>query len=104
MNYTAIAITPNHDCAYFIQKFEAIPDEMWTTGVNYPARCAINHCQGQETIAFIKLFEDAFPCESFLYSAAVINDGRHPAYKQPTPKARILAALRDIKAKQEAQP
>jgi hypothetical protein len=97
----------NHDCAYFIQKFEAIPDEMWRAGPSnypHPARCAINHCQGEEGLAFRKIVEKAFPCESFLHSAAVINDGHHPDYKQPTPKARILAALRDIKAKQEAQP
>ena len=27
-----------------------------------------------------------------------INDGTYPSYQQPTPKARILAALRDLPA------
>jgi len=30
-------------------------------------------------------------------SSVEINDGKHPDYQQPTPKQRILAALRDVK-------
>lgn len=50
---------------YFIDKFEAIPEENW--------------------------------CISS------VNDGLDERYQQPTPKQRILAALRDIQKEQEAK-
>lgn len=87
-----------YDKAYFIAKFEAIPDEQWCVGVSYDKqerRCASGHCSvlGGEFNALNRLF----PTVGFRkILPAVINDGEDPRYQQPTPKARILAALRDL--------
>lgn len=50
-----------------------------------------------------KLFWNFLRTEERTESEVVykINNGGHPNYQQPTPKQRILAALRDIKAMQE---
>ncbi len=79
--------------AYFIAKFEAIPDELWC--VNHYAgpggsHCAIGHCEGIHS-AEADALRGLLPTP-----AAGINDGNSSKYQQPTPKARILAALRDL--------
>lgn len=93
---------------YFIDKFEAIPDEKWGTGYFYnPTRdtkCALGHCSVTGDIdttegdALIAIFNDAG------HSAAAVNDnytgGTAHDYPGGTPKARILNVLRQIKAKQ----
>lgn len=90
---------PVYDAAYFIAKFEAIPEEKWTTG-NYSdysgdCLCALGHCgetarrETPEANALRKLARESRACP------AAINDGEHPLYKQPTPKQRVLAWLRD---------
>jgi hypothetical protein len=97
---------------YYISKFEAIPDKFWTTG-NYATRrgdtlvcCAYGHCgvrgifdeqdgNNEEADALRDLF---LRCPLKPASVIEINDGRNPNFQQPTPKARILAALREIKA------
>ena len=83
---------------YFIQKFEAIPEEKWTerTYEFENKKCALGHCDynnifgSLESVALIKFFYG-------LKNTTDINDGCDPRYPQPTPKARILAALRDLK-------
>jgi hypothetical protein len=95
-----------YDVDYFIKKFEAIPEVNWTTGVfndGCGRFCALGHCG--ET--FGRTSQEAFALRDLLdfelnESITRINDGNCPEYDQPTPRARILAALRDIKAKQEA--
>jgi hypothetical protein len=92
---------------YFIEKFSAIPDEKWWTGdyENKGRFCALGHCgekfmrggMTEESMALGRLFEEYLIC-----AVASVNDGKG-LYPQPTPKARILAALQDIKAK-ELQP
>lgn len=102
---------------YFIDKFEAIPEEKWTEFVqidNHGKRCALGHflpseyrntkdwinggynCGAQtvEGKALTKIFGDA-------YTIASINNGQYPRYNQPTPKQRILAALRDEQSKEQ---
>jgi len=81
------------DVDYFIKKFEAIPDEDWTTGQfenDIGQRCALGHC------TFI---ESASLKDILLDEVAEINDGTDGQYQQETPKSRILAALKDIKEK-----
>lgn len=83
---------------YFIKKFEAIPEEKWTTGAfedECGCKCALGHCgytesglESQEGIELTRLLK---------HRAAAINDGGQPKYDQPTPKQRILAALNDVK-------
>lgn len=71
---------PIYTVDHFIAKFEAEPEESWWAGV----------C----TVGERRVFRDLF---GGYVAIARINDGLHPAYRQPTPKARILAALRDVK-------
>lgn len=89
-----------YDVDYFIAKFEAIPEEKWckycyTDGDRH---CALGHCgvspgsgAGDEAMALYTIFSPL--------SVTAINDADYHPYTQPTPKQRILAALRDIKAK-----
>lgn len=91
------------DTDYFIKKFSAIPDELWITGVLFKegACCALGHCGwGRVTEAFpreadalITLVRNA----GIRGNVADLNDGMHPDFTQPTPKARILAALEVVK-------
>lgn len=90
----------NYTVDYFIAKFEAIPDEQWCVGEftdQERRHCAVGHCLDrmqltEESKALVRLMG---------HNTTFVNDGVDPDYQQPTPKARILAALRDIKAKQE---
>lgn len=102
-----------YDCDWFIRFFEAIPEDKWCIGTltvpGFPSvHCAIGHCgliggnvdcwrdaPLARRLQFI--FRRTLHCD-----VAVINDGQHDGFQQPHPKARILAALRHIKAKQEA--
>jgi hypothetical protein len=89
---------------YFIDKFTAIDDELWTTGAFHDVngcKCALGHCgmdhphhTSVEALALIALFDDA------ALSVVGVNDGLSAQYTQDTPKARILAALSDIKKTQ----
>lgn len=92
---------------YFLKKFSAIPEEFWTGNGNYfegNKRCAFGHCErltdhwNEESTALNKLFR-LLP---FRAVVICINDGEDDKYKQPTPKQRILAALRDIKKMEES--
>lgn len=89
---------------YFIAKFEAIPEELWTTGdfVDEKNRmCAFGHCgvsleaDTKEGNALDLLFRRGLHTESSSITSE-INDGEVRRYPQPTPKQRILAALRDL--------
>lgn len=89
---------------YFIAKFEAIPEEEWCVG-HYNLgiqHCALGHC-GASVKPTAAWPDEAHMLENLVteYSVASINDGEEDDYKQPTPRQRILAALRDIKAGQE---
>ena len=95
--------TPVYDVDYFIKKFKAIPDEKWCRASFGDAisRCVMGHCgmvtdngfrETAESEALVGIFNLTHVSEVF-----PINDGTCPKYKQSTPKARILAALSDIK-------
>lgn len=105
-----------YDKAYFIAKFEAIPDAAWTTheflSVDKSKRCALGHCGDDEwwldpwinfpgeVKALLRLFFptfNPFRADEAMIGIEQINNGEHPRYPQPTPKARILAALRDLR-------
>lgn len=91
---------------YFLSKFEAIPEEMWIikdfTNVDCTKHCAVGHCANwkngvgtstSETKPLCRLFDliKEYPTR--------VNDGESIHYPQPTPKLRILAALREIQEK-----
>jgi hypothetical protein len=107
------------DVQYFINKFEAIPEEEWTVGTQQDKsgrRCAYGHCMpvkeksrgcmaysgyGHETeegVALKHLFSSFF---TWIDSVPTVNNGSSSSYRQPTPKQRILAALRDIQSHEE---
>lgn len=103
-----------YNVSYFIDKFSKIPESLWTIGANGWTGAQGKYCAGgfcgqtsgentEESLALTKLFLK-LPCfknregisnEEVIY---YINDGiKKQDYPQPTPKARILAALHDIK-------
>lgn len=86
---------------YFIEKFSNIPDEMWTEGMyadKEGRRCALGWCgmtghfqsQTEESAELNKVFGKI---RGITWQ---ISDGHDPRFQQPTPKARILAALESI--------
>jgi lambda repressor-like predicted transcriptional regulator len=89
-----------YDVDYFIKKFSTIPDDKWCVGAfNNDAGCccALGHCghraglRTTEGIALGALFNGA------ALNIVAVNDRHSLLYTQDTPKARILAALHDIK-------
>lgn len=105
-----------YDYDYFIQKFSAIPEERWTSGALFRdyenTACAIGHClpwgnheawkaKHSEARALAKVLFGSDSDDS-VGNIANINDGRFTGYPQHTPKARILAALNDVKAHAES--
>ena len=94
---------PIQNADYFIAKFEAIPDNRWCVntyeggGIIRRKHCAVGHCGVRDFFTTTDEARCLYQVFGDLMVTAV-NDGRHPGYPQPTPKQRILAALRDIKA------
>src|SRR6185369_15485362 len=111
---------------YFIGKFEAIPEHLFTTCKFefMGARCMIGHTMDLQTIwrvqnqEWVKKHLDA-PClqearalcelvANFFNKpkegsniSYLVNNGEHPDYQQKTPKKRVLALLSDIKKSQK---
>lgn len=95
---------------FFIKMFRGIPNARWCTyflEVN-GQRCAFGHCGitqfhqrfvNPKSRALAKVFGGM---DKGYERGVSINNGRDPSYHQRTPKARILAALSDIKTKLEA--
>lgn len=99
------------DAAYFIGRFEPIPEEQWGTGAfdnRQGRKCSYGHLgvppggriEGEvleEARALTQLF--------LLHGLDVleVNDRRDPRFNEPNPRGRILSALRWIKA-QEPKP
>jgi hypothetical protein len=85
---------------WFINFYEAIPDEKWCIGNFYRTdngvfkNCALGHIgapkESPEREALETIFREAGLC------IPAVNDGTDNGYQQPTPKGRILAALYDI--------
>lgn len=90
-----------YDVDYFIAKFEAIPEDLWMAGdfTDGVRCCAFGHC-GEK--GWTNPLTQESTCLSSLLEGEVarINDGNDDKYPQPTPKQRILAALRDLKPRE----
>lgn len=105
---------------HFINKFRAIPEEMWCTSdfiTGSGSKCANGHCGirsiidfNNESMALQKVFSPLMVTgmgvlindyANYSLKAAYINNGNTDQYQQPTPKQRILQALYDIKAMQD---
>jgi hypothetical protein len=96
----------NYTVDYFIQKFEAIPDELWCVGefVDVGGRCcAAGHCGARLNGGNSNKPEYMAIQKALGFHIYDINDGKLSTYPQPTPRARILAALRDVKARAVAK-
>lgn len=86
---------------FFINKFEAIPEDLWCTGLYTKGEkhCAVGHCGGNSSVKSEEadFLHDMFRIKLILFIVDV-NDGLCEQYPQPHPKQRILAALYDIKS------
>jgi len=88
-----------YDVNYFIKKFEAIPEDKWTTGrfALGGQCCALGHCgerlraETEESRALDRVVGE----HGFV--VITINDGSDLRFNQPTPKKRILAVLQYVK-------
>jgi hypothetical protein len=87
-----------YDVDYFIEMFEAIPEDQWTTGYytdpeNPEKHCVLGHCAAragdQMGCQLQVLLEEKFP------NVVYVND--RATFLGDTPKKRILKALRMIK-------
>lgn len=103
---------------YFLDKFSKIPEELWCIKAlqnfseGFEQRCFIGWCY-PAGVDVEKQSEQGIYCEENMASARLftklkslrseINNGEDPKYQQPTPRQRILAALRDIKALQDVE-
>jgi hypothetical protein len=92
---------PIYDAAYFIAKFEAIPDGQWCTRhySDGERHCALGHC-GERDATLCETGESKALSDLLLH-VIEINDATCFCPDKyaviPTPKARVLAALRDRK-------
>lgn len=116
----------SYDVDYFIKFYSAIPDNFWCVGkftqvdeatgtiqhcamghLNEMGYCTCDMCM-KETKRVIPSSEEVRILKTFLeiikpmkvaigYGIEAVNDDRAAQYQQETPKARVLAALNDIK-------
>lgn len=96
---------------YFIEKFSAIPEEEWVTGVCENSRgnkCALGHCGvdildslNQEAMALTSILRSISPSSIEWEIVVNINDGIGRNHNDiTTPKQRILTALQQAKSLQ----
>lgn len=87
---------------YFIEKFEAIPEEKWFQNDYEDGSgrfCALGHC-GQK---YLKPTDESIALSRLVDYVSMINDGYVDCYQQANPKQRILAALYNIKKLQNEE-
>lgn len=93
-----------YDAAYFIAKFEAIPEDCWTTEKFSDGTgrcCAYGHLgarKGKPMMAIPDcegLLDLSIGVTKSIGTVVSANDGTTRRYPQPTPKQRVLAWLRD---------
>lgn len=83
--------------SFFIKRFTATHANQWYEGDftndNETRCCALGHCgerRGEDMPNMSRALVVLLP------NIVKINDGYDPAYQQNTPRARVLAALRDL--------
>ena len=105
---------------YFINKFEAIPEDRWCVNEfkSGDKCCAQGFCMSLDAINVVREsplniieISRGYPEWNSLITIfgvcynniviASINNGNDPRYPQPTPKQRVLAALHDLKRKEQ---
>lgn len=92
---------------YFINKFESIPEEKWTTGTTGDSEgrhCAMGHC-GAHTCSFDALIHNAEVKSLLLLTGQEkdtlptithVNDDTYPFRYGKTPKQRVINYLKSI--------
>lgn len=94
-----------YDVHYFINKFEAIPEEMFCAVMDGDngAHCYIGHCSTGEHYSTNEHFALGISLlyKKLKFGAGSLAANRIPKYQHLTIKQRILAALYDIRAMQE---
>lgn len=111
----------NHTLEGFRSYLLAIPDDQWCSGVyanDDGQRCAQGHVchrsseidemgypvlKGSDAILALRELFQPLSQNAFLQTVGQVNNGDHPSYQQPTPRARILAALDDLIALRDAK-
>lgn len=110
---------------YFIKKFKAIPSYRWCTEhyhstttvlfnlITIATHCAQGFCtkptlfefvpQTEELLVLRELFQSANDSQEGRLTIGRINNGEDERYQQRTPKARVLAALYDLKREQQVR-
>jgi hypothetical protein len=92
-----------YNAAYFITKFEDIPEDRWGTMVYEKDGkcCAYGHCgrkfgeSTEESQGLSALSREIQRRSPDAPGVVLVNDGYRKEYSQPTPKQRILAWLKD---------
>lgn len=91
----------------YIAFYESIPEEKWTTGdfVDGFGRCdALGHLGFRGCYADDSTEHHAEFFVKYHIPLPMVTDGVvEPYNQQPTPKQRVLAYLRDLKAKESAK-
>lgn len=88
-----------YNAQYFIDKFEKIPEDKWCTKYfqEDDKHCVLGHCGVKNTAI---LTEEANKLIDLFFNHKIyithVNDGLINEYNDPTPKQRILHALKDI--------
>lgn len=95
-----------YNIEHFIWKFGRIPERSWCTKkyVKDNAHCALGHCGVGALNDAPEVTVEALDLAGLFggyVAVAKINDGKDQRYLQPTPKQRVLAALHDLKAKED---
>jgi hypothetical protein len=91
---------------YFVNKFEAVPDELWWTGTYFnedrTKRCALGWCfeVDPKNSRRLEMGDEFARLENLMRTyldkgTDPINDGKVKQFNQPTPKQRVLAALKE---------
>lgn len=98
-----------YDVDYFLNKFDAIPEELWTTGTytryeEFVRHCALGHCGANGFQVYSTEAEalSALIFDNLEIHVVDVNDGELLSYEkldlEETPKQRIMSALILIKA------
>jgi hypothetical protein len=93
-----------YDVDYYINKFERIPAWRWTTHLYTSTLLPFRHCALGHLgvgVSTVGMTPEVHGICRILPLVMSINDNRCERYMQRTPKARVLAALYDVKAAQE---
>jgi hypothetical protein len=90
------------DIKELIAYMEATPEESWCVDLcrtdDRAQHCVLSHVLNFAGVDGLDFFEERWATMSMMFP---VNDGQHEKYQQPTPKARCLAYLADLRDSKE---